>query len=54
MLTPEIVQLLFQYNSWANRRTLDACAVLTDEQFKRELGSSYGSVRGTLAHICGA
>jgi uncharacterized damage-inducible protein DinB len=54
MLTPESFQLLFQYNLWADRRTLDSCATLTNEQFTRELGSSFGSVRDTLAHIYGA
>jgi uncharacterized damage-inducible protein DinB len=46
-------RLLYDYNSWANHRTLDACAALTDEQFSRDLGSSYRSVRDTLAHISG-
>jgi uncharacterized damage-inducible protein DinB len=54
MLTPEVLQSLFQYNLWANRRTLDACAVLTNEQFARDLGSSFCSVRDTLVHIYGA
>jgi uncharacterized damage-inducible protein DinB len=47
-------QLLFDYNSWANHRAIDACSKLTPEQFTRDLGSSYRSVRDTLAHIYGA
>jgi uncharacterized damage-inducible protein DinB len=54
MLTPELLRFLFQYNLWADRRTLDACAALTNEQFTRSLGSSFGSVRDTLAHLYGA
>jgi uncharacterized damage-inducible protein DinB len=54
MLTPELLRILFQYNQWANLRTTDACAALTSEQFTRDLGSSFGSVRDTLAHIYGA
>src|SRR5713226_3028539 len=54
MVTPELLRLLFQYNQWADRRTLDACASLTNEQFTRDLGSSFRSVRDTLAHIYGA
>jgi uncharacterized damage-inducible protein DinB len=54
MVTPELLQLLFQYNLWADLRTLDACNSLTTEQFTRDLGSSFGSVRDTLAHIYGA
>ena len=49
----EDFHLLYDYNSWANRRTLDSCAALSEEQFTRDLGSSFRSVRDTLAHICG-
>ena len=42
---------LYDYNSWANHRTLDACAPLSEEQFTRDLHSSFRSVRDTLAHI---
>ena len=54
MMTPEDVRTLYAYDAWANRRTLDACAALTPEQFTRDLGSSFRSVRDTLAHIMGA
>lgn len=47
----EDFRLLFEYNSWANRRTLDSCAALSDEQLTRDLGSSYRSIRDTLVHI---
>jgi len=52
-VTPEQVRLLYDFNAWANHRTLDACAALTGEQFTRNLGSSYASVRDTLTHIMG-
>jgi uncharacterized damage-inducible protein DinB len=51
-MTPEEVCLLFDYNAWANQRSLDAAAKLSDEQFVKPLGSSFSSVRDTLAHIC--
>ena len=54
MLTSEQLRVLFEYNLWADRRTLDACAALTNEQFTRDLGSSFGSVRDTVAHLHGA
>ena len=54
MVTPELLRFLFQYNLWADRRMTDVCASLTDEQFGRNLGSSFGSVRDTLAHLYGA
>ena len=45
------VQLLYQYNRWANGRMLDAVSGLTAEGFTRSLSSSYPSVRDTLVHI---
>jgi len=54
MLTPEQARTLFAYDAWANRRLLDACGALSNEQFTRDLGSSFRSVRDTLAHILGA
>lgn len=54
MVTPELLRFLFQYNLWADRRLMDACATLTNEQFTRDLGSSFRSVSGTLAHLYGA
>ncbi len=45
---------LFDYNAWANERILGAVESLTAEQFLRDLGNSFPSVRDTLAHILGA
>jgi uncharacterized damage-inducible protein DinB len=53
-MTPEEIRLLYDYDGWANRRILDACAALAPEQFTRDMGSSFRSVRDTLAHILGA
>jgi len=47
-------KILYDYNAWANHRTLDACAALTPEQFARDLGSSFRSIHATLLHICEA
>jgi uncharacterized damage-inducible protein DinB len=54
MVTRELLCVLFQYNQWADRRMLDACSALTNEQFTRDLGSSFRSVRDTLVHLYGA
>lgn len=54
MVTPELLRFLFQYNQWADRRMLDACGSLSNEQFTRNLGSSFSSVRDTAAHLYGA
>jgi uncharacterized damage-inducible protein DinB len=51
-MTPEEMRVLYEYNAWANRRALEAATALSTEQFTRALGSSFSSVRDTLAHIC--
>ena len=53
-MKPEEMVLLYDYNAWANHRSLDAADKLTAEQFTKPLGSSFSSVRDTLAHIYGA
>jgi uncharacterized damage-inducible protein DinB len=41
----------FEYNRWANGRVLDTASHLSPDQFTRDLGSSYPSVRDTLVHM---
>jgi uncharacterized damage-inducible protein DinB len=53
-MTPQEMRTLFDYNAWANRRSIEAAAALTAEKFVQPMGSSFGSVRDTLAHIWGA
>jgi uncharacterized damage-inducible protein DinB len=53
-MNPDQMRSLYLYNQWANRRALEACAALTAEQFTQGMGSSFASVRDTLAHIYGA
>jgi len=53
-MTTEEIGLLYDYNAWADRRSMEAASALTPEQFTKPLGSSFSSVRDTLAHICGA
>jgi uncharacterized damage-inducible protein DinB len=45
---------LLDYHYWARDRLLDAVEKLAPEQFTRGMGSSFASVRDTLAHIYGA
>lgn len=42
---------LFDYNYWASARIWKALLQVTPEQFTAKNTSSYGSLRGTLAHI---
>ena len=48
------LRTLVDYHYWARDRALDAAALLTPEQFTRDLGSSFKSVRDTLAHTYSA
>ncbi|MGA7634997.1 MAG: DinB family protein [Terriglobales bacterium] len=45
--------MLYEYDRWANNRVLQAASALTAEQFTRDLGGSFRSVRDTLVHIIG-
>lgn len=42
---------LLDFNYWARDRMLAAVEALTPEQFTRDVGNSFRSVRDTLAHI---
>lgn len=48
------IQLLYEYDRWANSRVLDAASTLSAEEFTRDLGGSFRSVRDTLVHIVGS
>ncbi|MBI5565461.1 MAG: DinB family protein [Chloroflexi bacterium] len=48
------IQLLFDYNYWANARVLQAAAHLTPDQFIAPHGLSHGGVRGALGHVLAA
>ncbi|HSS97782.1 MAG TPA: DinB family protein [Terriglobales bacterium] len=45
------IQLLYKYDRWANHRVLQSAATLSQEQFTRDLGGSFRSVRDTIVHI---
>jgi uncharacterized damage-inducible protein DinB len=52
-MTKDDIQLLYEYDRWANNRILQKASELSDEQFTRDLGGSFRSVRDTLVHIIG-
>lgn len=45
---------LINFHYWARNRVLDAVDLLASEQFVRDLGGSFGSVRNTLVHTLSA
>src|SRR5258708_18909522 len=50
-MTKDDIQLLYEYDCWENSRVLQALSALSDEQFTRDLGGSFRSVRDTFVHI---
>jgi uncharacterized damage-inducible protein DinB len=48
------LRTLLDFHYWARDRVLDAAEALTPEQFTRDLGSSFPSVRDTLVHLYSA
>ena len=47
----EALVLQLRYSAWATRRVLESATALSEEESQRELGNSYGGIRGTLTHI---
>jgi uncharacterized damage-inducible protein DinB len=43
--------LQLDYSRWASERSLEAARPLTEEELARDVGTSYGGVLGTLAHV---
>jgi len=52
-MTKNDIHLIFEYDRWANNRILRTVSALTAEQFTRDLGGGFRSVRDTLVHIIG-
>jgi uncharacterized damage-inducible protein DinB len=50
----ETILELYRYNRWANARSLDAASKVSPADFTKEVGGSFASLRGTLAHVYGA
>ena len=48
------LRLLWDHHWWSFDQFLDAAGALSDDEFKRDLGISYASVHGALAHLIGA
>jgi uncharacterized damage-inducible protein DinB len=48
------LQTLIDYHYWARDRLLEALEPLTAEQYNRDLGSSFTSIRETITHVYAA
>jgi len=53
-MTKNEIQLLFEYDTWADLKLLEVIAPLTGDQFKKDMHSSFGGIQGTLVHILSA
>jgi uncharacterized damage-inducible protein DinB len=53
-MSADEARTLLAYTRWANDLMLEAVGALSDEQFTRDLNSSFPSVRDTLVHLAGA
>jgi uncharacterized damage-inducible protein DinB len=53
-MTLRDLQSLLDFHYWARDRMLEALEALTPEQYTRQLGGSFGSVRDTVVHTCSA
>lgn len=45
------LRTLYAFNRWATDRLIGVARLLSPADFTRDLGTSHGSVRGTLVHI---
>jgi uncharacterized damage-inducible protein DinB len=53
-MTKDGLERLLDYTVWANHRAMRTVATLSVAEFRRDLGGSFGGVRGTLTHTLGA
>lgn len=50
----ESMKDFYDYNTWANRKTLDSLDGISNEAFLAPMGGSFASIRDTTVHILGA
>jgi uncharacterized damage-inducible protein DinB len=53
-MTKREIQLLFEYDLWADLKLFEVIVVLKGDQYKKDLHSSFGGIEGTLVHILSA
>lgn len=55
-MTSAMTEMLTQYlhyHMWANQRLFEVLDALTPEEYRLDLGGSYGSIQGTAIHLYG-
>jgi len=53
-MSPDDTRTLLEYHYWARDRMLDAVDLLPPDQFTRNMGNSFRSIRDTIAHTYSA
>ena len=53
-MTPDDLRTLLDYHYWARDRVMDAVELLPPEQYIRDMGNSFRSIRDTLVHTYSA
>ncbi len=53
-MTLNDIHLLYEFNYWAKARMLSAVDALSEELLYNDLKTSFGTLHGTLVHICAA
>ncbi|HTO86327.1 MAG TPA: DinB family protein [Thermoanaerobaculia bacterium] len=52
--SPQEIARLYEFNRWANGRTLEACDAVSAGELEHKVGGSFSTILGTLAHLIGA
>lgn len=50
-MNPRYFQMMARYHARANEAVYDACAQLTDDQRRKDMGAFFGSIHNSLNHI---
>ena len=53
-MTQKEIQLLYEYDTWADRTLMEVIGMVSQEIYKKDLGSSFGGIHGTMVHILSA
>lgn len=53
-MNADTIRTLYDYNYWAHHRVWECVLPLTEDEFTRNIGYSWGSIRGQLVHVMGA
>jgi uncharacterized damage-inducible protein DinB len=53
-MTVQEILILFEYDKWANDRTVESVSSISEGKYLDDLKSSHGGIHGTLVHIYGA